>query len=131
MKTLLIVEDDNDQRQLLWRMFHGSGQYKVLTARDGQDALRIIREEGMPDVILADYNMPKLNGVQLLQEVRRHDPDRRVKAILATATHMRTGDDARRGLEVSDLMMAKPFDYKQLMTIVAQLSGTAPPTPDE
>ncbi len=119
-KTVLIAEDDKDVRLMLYRMF-SNHDYNVITAKDGRDAMRILREEGFPDLILADHNMPGLTGLELLQEVRKRDPDKAVKTILATATHMRTSDDVRAAIDHVDLMLAKPFDYDKLIQLVERL----------
>lgn len=120
-KTVLIAEDDKDIRVILYKMFKDRG-FEVFTANDGRDALRVLREEGFPDVLMLDFNMPGYNGLEVLKEVRKRDPERKVVAILATGTHMRTADDVRTALEYADLMMAKPFDLEQLDQLILQLS---------
>ncbi len=119
-KTVLIAEDDQDVRNLLYRIFNDRG-YDVLTARDGRDALRCMREDGLPDVLIADHNMPGLTGLELIQEVRKYDKQNAVKTILATATHMRTSDDVRKAIDHVDLMLAKPFDYQKLTQLVDRM----------
>jgi len=117
---MLIAEDDQDVRLLLYQMFKNHG-YEVLTAKDGRDALRCMREDGLPDVLLADYNMPGMNGLELVKELHRHDKERRVKTIIATATHMRTSDDVRDVIGQVDLMLAKPFDYVKLVQLIDRM----------
>ena len=71
--TVLIVDDEPDALQLFGRALVSSGRdYRVLLARDGQEALCIIHE-CRPDVILLDLIMPNMDGFQLL-EMRQHDP---------------------------------------------------------
>lgn len=119
-KRVLIAEDDQDVRLMLYRLFKDRG-YEVSTAKDGRDAMRCLREEGFPDVIIADHNMPGLTGLEVLQEVRKRDPEKNVKTILATATHMRTSDDVREAVQHVDLMLAKPFDYDQLLRLIDRM----------
>jgi signal transduction histidine kinase/CheY-like chemotaxis protein len=72
--TILIVDDEPDALQLFRRMLVSSGRdYKILLAREGQEALNVIRER-RPDVILLDLVMPKIDGFQFL-ELRSQQPD--------------------------------------------------------
>ncbi|MBN1993314.1 MAG: response regulator, partial [Anaerolineae bacterium] len=72
--TILIVDDEPDALQLFRRMLVSAGRdYKILLARDGQEALNIIRER-RPDVILLDLIMPTIDGFQFL-ELRSQQPD--------------------------------------------------------
>jgi two-component system phosphate regulon response regulator PhoB len=121
-KTILIAEDDTDLRTLLFTVFNSAG-YTVYTARNGHDAIRLMRENGFPDVLLVDYHMPGKTGVEIIEEVRQREKERRVVAILITATHMRSSDDVQEGLALADLMIGKPFNYKQLLGTVERLTS--------
>lgn len=71
MTKVLIVEDEkalNDAYKLILNK-HG---YKTYTAGDGQEALELVKED-MPDVILLDMKMPKMNGLEFLREMGRLD----------------------------------------------------------
>lgn len=119
-QTVLIAEDDADVRMLLARLYKNQG-YEVWSARDGRDAMRVLMENGFPDVMVVDHNMPHKTGLDLIAEVRQREPQRQVVAILITATHMRTSDDVRAALAHADLMLGKPFDYQQLLQTTARL----------
>jgi CheY-like chemotaxis protein len=70
--TVLIVDDEPDALQLFRRMLTSSERdYRILLARDGQEALTIL-QECRPQVILLDLVMPKLDGFQFLELRRRH-----------------------------------------------------------
>lgn len=69
---LLIVEDEEDARQLLTQIFSKRG-FNVRSAGDGFAALRIIRST-VPDILLSDLNMPGMSGFELLSVVRRLYP---------------------------------------------------------
>ncbi|MBN1220031.1 MAG: hybrid sensor histidine kinase/response regulator, partial [Anaerolineae bacterium] len=72
--TILIVDDEPDALQLFRRMLVSAGRdYKILLARDGQEALNVIQER-RPDVILLDLIMPTINGFQFL-ELRSQQPE--------------------------------------------------------
>lgn len=71
--TVLIVDDEPEALRLFQRMLHGSGKdYHVLRARNGQEALRVMRQY-RPDAILMDLVMPNMDGFQLLRK-RNEDP---------------------------------------------------------
>jgi len=71
--TVLIIDDEPDALQLFGRMLASSGgNYRVILARDGQEAMHILQER-RPDVILLDLIMPNMDGFQLLEQ-RSQDP---------------------------------------------------------
>ncbi|MEO0564959.1 MAG: response regulator [Chloroflexota bacterium] len=119
-QTILIADDDADIRRLLDGLFSGAG-FSVLSARDGREALRLLIENGLPDVMVVDHNMPGKMGLDLIKEVRNREGDQHVAAILITGTHMRGSEDVRAALAHADLMLGKPFDYQQLLQMVQRL----------
>jgi len=68
MTTLLLVEDSKVQRIANERILHKAG-YTVLNAADGEEALRVARES-IPDLILLDMMLPKLDGPQVLRALK-------------------------------------------------------------
>ncbi len=68
---ILVVDDDPPIRELAEELLTSAG-YNVLTARDGEEALRLVYDEH-PDLILLDLIMPKMNGFQFVREIR-NDP---------------------------------------------------------
>ena len=79
--TLLVVEDDDTNRQTLERVF-SKEPYELRLAADGETALDIVREESV-DVVLSDLMMPGMDGLELLKTVRTLQPD--IEFILVTA----------------------------------------------
>jgi CheY-like chemotaxis protein len=74
VRTVLIVDDEPDVLRLFRRMLSSSGaDYRVLRARDGQEALNLVRKHH-PDAVLLDLIMPNLDGFRLL-EIMGEDPD--------------------------------------------------------
>jgi signal transduction histidine kinase/DNA-binding NarL/FixJ family response regulator len=72
-KTLLVVDDEPEVLQLLWRMLVSSGAgYRVLPARDGEHALALLRDQH-PDAVLLDLVMPGMDGYQFLS-IKNADP---------------------------------------------------------
>ena len=111
---ILIADDNADMRQYLKRLL--SQQYEVETVKDGVAALTAIRQQ-MPDLLLTDVMMPRLNGFELLQSLRTHPQTRELPIILLSA---RAGEESRiEGLEAgADDYLIKPFSARELLARV-------------
>lgn len=70
-KTILLVEDDQNQRDLYEEELREEG-YEVLTAGDGRTGLRMITENA-PDLVIMDINMPVMDGLDALSHMMEHD----------------------------------------------------------
>jgi DNA-binding response OmpR family regulator len=81
---VLVVEDEVDILQVMQRKIAGAG-YQVVEAQDGEEALRKIAGES-PDVILLDLILPKIDGLQVLKELKaRYAPENWIPVIVVTA----------------------------------------------
>ena len=80
-KTILVVEDDTNQRELYVDELESEG-YRVLTASNGRDALNVAREND-PDIIVLDINMPGMDGLDTLSHLL--EVNRRTPVIINTA----------------------------------------------
>ena len=109
---ILIVEDEEDSRFIYERLLKKHG-YNVKTAENGDEALKII-DEYRPKVILADWTMPKLNGVELCNIVKNKEDYKLIYFILLTA---RTSlKDRVEGLDTgADDYLVKPIDNQELV----------------
>jgi CheY-like chemotaxis protein len=67
-KRILVVEDDFDARYMLSLVLKGEG-YEVITAADGAGALAVVFDR-LPDLIITDISMPRLNGIELTKTIR-------------------------------------------------------------
>ncbi len=82
---LVIAEDDQPTREALARLLGLEEDIEMVgVAGDGEDALRLVRKM-MPDVLLTDINMPKMNGIQLTQKVKQQTPN--VGIVILTIYH--------------------------------------------
>lgn len=81
MKTILLVEDDKNQRLLYEQELSIEG-YNIITARDGLEAIKKIREQ-LPDLIVMDINMPKMNGIEAIGKILNEH--RKIPVIINTA----------------------------------------------
>ncbi len=108
MVTILIVEDD-DMVRLLTKMRLGSS-YNILDAKDGEEALEILDHEHV-DLIVADIQMPKMNGYELVRSLREAGND--IPVIIITA--MESFEYKREGFASgADDYMTKPINYEEL-----------------
>jgi len=123
---ILVVEDEETLSSLLRYNLEKEG-YRVAVARDGEDAL-IQAQENRPDLILLDWMLPALSGIEVCRQIRRRPATRDLPIIMVTA---RTEDqDAVRALDTgADDYIAKPFAMEALLARIRALlrrSGAVP-----
>lgn len=82
MKKVLLVDDDNDLRQL-YAVELGSKNYVVLEAPDGEQGLAVAKAEN-PDLILLDIMMPKLDGIATLIQLKQDPATNKTPVIMLT-----------------------------------------------
>jgi two-component system, cell cycle response regulator DivK len=116
MKTILIAEDYAANRELI-RELLTLGGYRVLEASNGEEAFEKILE-ARPDLVLADIQMPVLDGYGLVQKIRANSLLTNLRVIALTAYAM-DGDREKVLASGFDGYVTKPLDMKMLL---AQLS---------
>jgi chemotaxis protein histidine kinase CheA/ActR/RegA family two-component response regulator len=120
VSTILVAEDSIATRRMLEKILASVG-YQVIVCRDGQEALEQIDQyTGKIDLIVSDIEMPRLNGFELLEQVRAKPAFKNTPIIMATS---RTGDrhmqEAKR-LGATDYL-GKPVQPQELINTVATL----------
>jgi len=112
---LLIVDDEAENRKMLSRYFRFEG-YTVVTASDGLDALEKF-EDNRFDVVISDIMMPKMNGIDLLKELRQQYP--MVHVIMITGyVSMENGLAAMR--YGADTIIFKPIKDMDVLHLVVK-----------
>jgi DNA-binding response OmpR family regulator len=110
MHKILVVEDNQDTRELLHFYFTNAG-YTVPTAVDGQEGLRIAKAEH-PDLILADLSMPKMDGIEMIKQIRLEPEAAKTPIVIFTAHRTLTREGA---LKVgADQVFHKPVNFDEL-----------------
>ncbi len=110
---ILVADDVADNVALLSRYLESEG-YSFIAASDGLEALEKTRSE-MPDLILLDVNMPKMDGFEVLQEVRMDPAIEHIPVIILTAARI-GHTDMQAGLNLgADDYITKPFDRRELL----------------
>ena len=118
MTTLLLVEDDEMNRDMLARRLKKEG-YEIIIAADGARAIMMARQE-QPDLILMDMGLPLVSGWQAVQRLKAIEETRAIPIIALTAYAM--PEDRARSLSVGcDEFQAKPVDFERLSTLIKQL----------
>lgn len=110
--SVLIVEDDTALSELLQWHFNSEG-YDVRATADGEDALIMVREE-LPDLIVLDWMIESLSGVEVCRQLRKARESARVPIIMLTARGEE--EDKIRGLKTgADDYLTKPFSPRELL----------------
>ena len=107
---VLVVEDSRDMREFIAEGL--SSSYNVLTACDGEQGLKVAIDE-IPDLILSDVMMPKLNGYELTKKLREQTATNHIPIILLTAKDDRVSR-MKGWQEKADEYLTKPFDFEEL-----------------
>ncbi len=118
-KRVLVVDDSITTRTLEKSILEAAG-YEVLAAPDGAEAWRLLQEEGA-DLVVADVEMPRLDGFGLTETIRSSKRFRDLPVVLVTA--LESEHDKARGLEAgADAYLPKStFDQEHLLAILARL----------
>ena len=110
--SVLIVDDDDISRRLLERALTTEG-YRVVSAENGREALDRYKDEFFP-IVLTDWNMPEMDGLELCQAIRERHSAAYVFVILLTSRDSK--QDIIAGLEAgADDYLTKPFDPPELI----------------
>lgn len=120
MKTILIADDEVSLR-LLVRATLDAGSWQVVEAADGREALRMARDAA-PDLVVIDWTMPELSGVEVTRILREDEATRRIPVIMLTARSQERDVDEARLAGVTKFL-TKPFSPMELMGSVAQVLG--------
>lgn len=118
--TVLVVDDQFTVRELQRSILEASG-YRVRTARDGREAWELLSAREHVDVVVTDIEMPEMDGLALLEAVRRL-PERGSLPVVVVTSRARE-EDERRGLEAgADAYIVKErFDQRILLDTVGRL----------
>lgn len=115
-RKVLIVDDEPDIREILNLLLSSNG-YKVFSSSDGENAIRILKEEPTIDLIILDIMMPHEDGVQVLRKIREFS---KVPALFLTAK-IHENDKAEAYESGGDDYLTKPFSQNELLMKVNSL----------
>ena len=126
---ILLVEDEQPLVEVIRYNLEREG-YRTAVAADGEEALLLMKEEP-PDLVILDWMLPKLSGIEVCRQIRQQKHSRRLPVIMLTARGEES--DRVRGLDAgADDYVTKPFSPKELNARVrAILRRTRPADTDE
>lgn len=121
-RTILVADDETHILNVVSLKLRNAG-YRVLTARDGQEALDLALQE-RPDLLITDYHMPMLSGLELCRRLRQSPATANIPAIMLTARgyHLDERDTRTSGIRV---MLSKPFSPRHLLLTVGEVFAAA------
>ncbi|MBU0732844.1 MAG: response regulator, partial [Proteobacteria bacterium] len=114
-RKIMLVDDNADFLWLTGDMLERAG-YRVIQARDGEEALGLFKQD-LPDLVLLDYRMPGMNGLQVASEMRRHMSV--VPIIMITAYGEVASAVEAMKMGVYDYV-TKPIDHNDLLFTLAR-----------
>lgn len=123
-KKLLIVDDEPHIRMLIEQTLEDLEDegVELLLAENGEQALQIIKKE-KPNLVFLDVMMPKMNGMEVCQKVKKELNLSEVYIILLTAKGQEV--DRQKGLDMgADRYMTKPFDPDEMLAIAEEILNT-------
>jgi CheY-like chemotaxis protein len=124
---ILLVEDDLLQARLaIEALKRGRIQHRMTLVRDGQEALGFLRREGvfarapLPDLILLDLRLPKVDGLEVLQAVKADDTLQQIPVVIMTASEEEE-DRLRCQMLSIEAYMTKPVRLRDFLALVKDL----------
>jgi len=119
MQSVLVVEDDDDLRETVVEVLRGSG-YQATGTPSGEDALSVIGSHAV-DLVLSDFDLPGMNGIDLLKQLRRLVPS--IRVVIMTGSED-VAQKAMAAREVrADGFVHKPADPQTLLQVIEVCVG--------
>lgn len=117
-KTILVADDESHILSVVSLKLQNAG-FRVVTARDGREALEAAQHE-RPDLIITDYHMPEMSGLELCRALKLEPATSNIPAIMLTARgySLEPQDTEKSGILC---MLSKPFSPRQLLATVNEV----------
>jgi two-component system, response regulator len=129
-KSILLVEDNPDDVELTFRAFRKSNiTNHVFAVNDGFEAMDYLFHSGkysdpvnypMPALVLLDLKLPKMNGLEVLKEIRKHEATRLLPVVILTSS-LEDQDLISSYMNGANSYIRKPVDFNKFMEAVQQL----------
>jgi CheY-like chemotaxis protein len=111
-KTVLVVDDEIHIVHVVAIKLRNNG-YEVVSADNGAEALEVALRE-KPDIIVTDYQMPVMTGLELVENLRRHEETKDIPVIMLTARSFAIEQEQQDALQISGCL-SKPFSPRELL----------------
>lgn len=109
-KRILVVEDNEDTREILLYRLQSMGDYEVLLACNGKEALEIV-SQSKPDLVIMDLKMPVMDGWETTKALRETTWGKELPIIALTAQAMERDEEKALGAGCSDYIAKPIMDY--------------------
>lgn len=121
MRTVLVADDEEVMVALVVATLEGDPRYRVLVARDGEEALALALRE-RPDLVFLDVCMPRRDGYEVCRRLKAHPATARARVVMLTA--LEGEEERRRAREAgADDYFSKPFSPTALLQKVEEVLG--------
>jgi two-component system alkaline phosphatase synthesis response regulator PhoP len=117
-RKVLVADDEIHIIHVVAIKLRNNG-YEVISAENGTEAFALAREE-KPDIIVTDFQMPGMTGLELVRELRRNGTTKDIPVIILTARGFAVEDKEKEKLQISELL-SKPFSPKELLRSIEDI----------
>lgn len=114
-KTILVVEDDREIGEIIIEVLAGETHHHTYLVTNANAAMKVVNEM-TPDLFLLDYQLPNINGLQLLDQFRTTEKLKGVPVIIMSA-NLPTCELAKRHI----IGLAKPFDLDEFIELIKEM----------
>lgn len=111
-KTVLVVDDEIHIVHVVAIKLRNNG-FRVISAENGAEAFELACQE-KPDIVVTDFQMPVMTGLQLVQKLRATEQTKDIPVIMLTARGFAVEDEQKENLQISEFL-SKPFSPKELL----------------
>ena len=111
-KKVLVVDDEIHIVHVVAIKLRNNG-FNVITAENGAEAYELIQEE-KPDIVVTDYQMPGMTGLDLIEKLRQDEQTKQLPVIILTARNFVIEDEVKNRLNIAECI-GKPFSPKDLL----------------
>jgi two-component system alkaline phosphatase synthesis response regulator PhoP len=117
-RKVLVVDDEIHIIHVVTIKLRNNG-YDVLSAENGAEAFELACSE-QPDIIVTDFQMPVMTGLELVRELRRNEATKDIPVIVLTARGFAIEDEQKEDLQISEFL-SKPFSPKELLRSIEDI----------
>ena len=121
-KKVLVVDDEFHIVQVVAIKLRNNG-FNVLTTDNGADAYRLACDE-KPDVIITDYQMPQMSGVELIEKLRGNPATQDIPVLMLTARGFAIEDEKKAALKIAQCL-SKPFSPREVLQSIENVLQTS------
>lgn len=121
-KKILVIDDSKLMHKMYEVMLR---QYTLVKALDGREALERLDQHPDTDLIFLDINMPVMNGLEFLEEVKKDSAKAEIPVVIISTEGRE--EDTQRGLEAGAVAyIKKPFQNEQILNVISQIQEGSP-----